>query len=124
MWKLVNGRLVQTADTTRAYFRTNISASILGQLKELAKTHNTHINYLLESGLANLLETGTITFNKETRPKDRIKYKTTYDSELLESVKGFAKANKLFINDVIEYSVQFIDIEDIKRADHRYRIEE
>lgn len=40
---------------------------------------------------------------------DRIQYKTTYDKELLIRIKGFAKENNLFINDVIEYSIHFID---------------
>ena len=76
MWKLVNGELIQTTDTSRVKFRTNISKSILVQLNELAEKHDTYVNYLLETGLENLLTEGVITFNKETRPKDRVQYKT------------------------------------------------
>lgn len=123
MWKLVNGKLIQTADVSRIKFRTNISQSILDSLKETAEQNNSHINYLLENGLKNLLVQGVITFNKENRPKDRVQYKTTYDKELLDQVKDFAKKNKLFINDVIEYSTQFIKLEDVKNSNHRYRIE-
>jgi hypothetical protein len=123
MWKLVNGRLIHTTDESRVKFRTNISESILESLKEMAEKSNTHVNYLLENGLKEVLVEGVISFNKETRPKDRIQYKTTYDSELLTSVKEFAKQHNLFINDVIEYSVQFIDRETVKKNGHRYRVE-
>lgn len=124
MWKLVNGQLIQTTDNTRIKFRTNISKSILETLNNLALEHDTHANYLIESGLQAVLAQGVIHFNKETRPKDRIQYKTTYDKELLEQVKEFAKSHHLFINDVIEYSVQYIDFENIKNSSHKNRIEQ
>ena len=76
---------------TRVKFRTNVSQSILDYLSTLAKENGTHVNYLLEIGLQNLLADGVIAYNKESRPKDRIQYKTTYDQELLERVKEFAK---------------------------------
>lgn len=123
MWKLVDGRLIQTTDDSRVKFRTNISASILESLRVIAKENNTHVNYLIENGLKNVLTEGIITFDKELRPKDRIQYKTTYDKELLEGLKEFAKKHHLFMNDVIEYSVQYIDKENIKNNNHRYRIE-
>ncbi|WP_144509803.1 rRNA methyltransferase [Bacillus sp. FJAT-22090] len=123
MWKVVNGRLIQSKDESRIEFRTNISKSILNTLKKLAEEHNTHQNYLLESGLKQVLINDMIDFKKEYRPKDRIQYKTTYDCELLEEVKKFAKKHHLYINDVIEYSVQFIQITDSKKSNHRYRIE-
>ncbi len=123
MWKLIDGRLVHTTDDTRVKFRTNISESILQSLKTLAKVNGTHVNYLLENGLKEVLASEVIFYNKDTRPKDRIQYKTTYDQELLASVKEFAKQHDLYINDVIEYSVQFIDIENIKRTNYRYRVE-
>ena len=74
----------------------------------MAKEKDTHVNYLLEIGLQNVLAHGVIAYNKESRPKDRVQYKTTYDQELLDRVKEFAKQNHLFINDVIEYSTKFI----------------
>lgn len=123
MWKLVNGSLVPTTDDSRVKFRTNVSKAILDQLESLAIKHNTHVNYLIESGLRSVLSQGIITYNKETRPKDRIQYKTTYDKELLDAVKEFAKNHQLFINDVIEYSVNFIDIENIKNRNYKFRIE-
>lgn len=123
MWKLVNGSLIQTVDNTRVDFRTNISKSLLNNLKNIADKHNTHINYLLENGLVNVLAQGIITFDKNTRPKDRVQYKTTYDKELLDEVKEFAKKHKLFINDVIEYSIKYIDLENVKNKDYRYRVE-
>ncbi|WP_144462377.1 rRNA methyltransferase [Siminovitchia fortis] len=123
MWKLVDGKLVQTTDKTRVKFRTTISKSILEELESLAKEHHTHMNYLLETGLKRVLLSGVISFNKKSRPKDRIHYKTTYDKDLLQAVKEFAKENQLFINDVIEYSVKYIDFENVKNASYKHRIE-
>ncbi|QUW22350.1 rRNA methyltransferase [Sporosarcina sp. Marseille-Q4063] len=123
MWKLVNGRLIQTTDESRVKFRTNISESVLNELQTMAKENKTHVNYLIESGLKNVLEQDQIIFNKETRPNDRIQYKTTYDKELLEGLREFAKEHNLFMNDIIEYSVQFIDIDQVKNNNYRYRIE-
>ncbi|ARF15996.1 rRNA methyltransferase [Sporosarcina sp. P3] len=123
MWKLVNGKMIQTTDETRIKFRTNISQEILLQLEELSEVHDTYSNYLLENGLRNVLAAGVIEYDKNLRPKDRIQYKTTYDQELLESVKQLAKDHKLFINDVIEYSVGHIDFTDIKTKDHKNRLE-
>ncbi|WP_301109302.1 rRNA methyltransferase [Sporosarcina sp.] len=123
MWKLVNGKMVQTTDETRIKFRTNISQEILQQLEELSEEHHTYSNYLLENGLRNVLEQGFVEYDKNLRPKDRVQYKTTYDQELLESIKQLAKEQKLFINDVIEYSVEHIDFDDLKTKDYKNRIE-
>lgn len=123
MWKLVNGKLIQTTDPTRVKFRTNISKTIIEKLNTLASEYDTHPNYLLESGLQTVLSQGVITFRKELRPKDRVQFKTTYDNELLVRVKEFAKIHNLFINDVIEYSVDFINFENIKNCSYKHRIE-
>lgn len=123
MWKLVGGKMVQTTDETRIKFRTNISQEILEQLQELSEELDTYSNYLVENGLRNVLAAGVIEYDKNLRPTDRIQYKTTYDQELLESVKKFAKDHKLFINDVIEYSVGYIDFDDIKIKDYKHRLE-
>ncbi|MBS4173022.1 rRNA methyltransferase [Bacillus sp. FJAT-49736] len=123
MWKLINGNLVHTQDKSRIKFRTNVSKSILDQLQALATENDSHINYLIENGLRSVLSQGVITFNKDSRPKDRVQYKTTYDKELLEAVKKFASDHQLYINDVIEYSVQFIDLKSIKNSSYRHRVE-
>ncbi|MCM3439593.1 rRNA methyltransferase [Metabacillus halosaccharovorans] len=123
MWKLVNGKLTQTTDYTRVKFRTNISKAILVELCEIAIKHDTHPNYLLESGLQQILSNGTITFDKNLRPNDRIQYKTTYDKELLENIREFAKQQNVFINDIIEYSVKFIDLNNVKNTSYKHRIE-
>jgi len=123
MWKLVDGRLVDTTDVTRVKFRTNISRKVLKNLKVLATENNTHINFLLETGLKEVLTLGAITFDKKSRPKDRIQYKTTYDRELLEDIREFSLNNNLFINDVIEYSVKYINVENSKKSGYGHRVE-
>lgn len=110
MWTRVKGKLIHTRTSTRTPFRTNISKSILEELEVIAKEKNTRINYLIESGLEKVLEQDFISCSKNMLPKDRIQYKTTYDHELLSEIKNFAKRNKLFVNDVIEHSVRFIDV--------------
>lgn len=123
MFKRVNGRLVHLTDTSRVKFRTNISRTILDELTDLAKRNDTHINYLLETGLNAVLAADVIVFNKALRPKDRVQYKTSYDKELLKKVREFAKKNGLCANDVIEYSVSYIDTASVKSRDYRSRIE-
>lgn len=123
MWKLHNGKLIQTTDDSRVRYKTRMSAAILNTLKQLAEKHDTHIGYLLENGYSNLLESGTIVYDKNNRPKDRIEFRTTCDKELLESLKEFAKHHSLNLNDVIEASVAYINYEDIKHANWRYRVE-
>ena len=91
MWKLVNRKLIQTIDNTRVKFRTNVSQSILDQLNILAIENNIHVNYLIENGLQTVLALEVITFNKDSRPKDRIQYKTTYDNKLLDLLKSLLR---------------------------------
>lgn len=123
MWKLINGKLHQTVDTTRVKFRTNISKTLLEQLEKMACENQTYVNYLIENGLLNVIQEDVITFDKNNRPKDRIQFKTTYDAELLQALKDFAKRHKLFMNDVIEYSTNRIDVKGVKDVNYRYRIE-
>ncbi|WP_077212989.1 rRNA methyltransferase [Bacillus dakarensis] len=123
MWKKGEGKLIQIPDPSRVKFRTNISKSLLEQLNRIAEEHNTYVNYLIETGLRNVLSQNVIIFNKETRPKDRVQYKTTYDESLLNDAKEFAKKHNLYLNDLIEYSAKFIDLEHIKKRDYKHRIE-
>ncbi|MEO4055124.1 rRNA methyltransferase [Solibacillus sp. CAU 1738] len=124
MWKKINGRLIQTIDTTRLEYKTRISKTLLDELKKMAKEHNSHIGYLLENGFENLLHENYIVYDKKNRPKDRIEFRTTCDKEILENLRAFAKENKLNLNDVIESSVQHINVDDVKNGKWRYRIEQ
>lgn len=123
MWKIVNGKLIQTVDETRTEYKTRISASLIKKLKVIAKESNSNIGYLLENGFENILNESALMYDKKNRPKDRIEFRTTCDKETLESLRLFAKSNKLNLNDVIEASESYINIEDVKNANWRYRIE-
>ena len=112
MWKYIEGKLVHKETSSRKSFRTNISEALLAAVREIASNKNTSTNYLLESGLEKVLKQDFIVIDKSLRPKDRVQYKSTYDHQLLAEVKLFAKKNKVDINDVIEYSVQFIQLEE------------
>lgn len=123
MWKLVNGKLIQTVDETRAEYKTRISKELLIELKQLAAEHNTHVGYMLENGFDNLLKENYINFDKKKRPKDRVEFRTTCNKETLQSLRIFAKENKLNLNDIIESSIAYIDINQVKSGDWRYRVE-
>ena len=123
MWKLSNGRLIQTTDDTRVRYKTRISAAMIDQLKQLAQEQDTFIGYLLESGYSNMLESGHITYNKKNRPKDRVEFRTTCDKELLQAMKDFAEQHQLNLNDCIEASIAYINLAEVKNAGFRYRVE-
>ena len=123
MWKLVNGRLIQTFDDTRARYKTRISKALLTNLKQLANEYDTHVGYLLENGFERLLKENYIKFDKKQRPKDRVEFRTTCNEETLEKLKIFAKENELNLNDVIEASSTLINVEEVKASNWRYRIE-
>ncbi len=123
MWKLVDGRLVQTSDDSRVRYKTRISNALIIKLKQLADEHNTHVGYLLENGFEQILKENYINYDKKKRPDDRVEFRTTCDKETLEKLRHFAKENKLNLNDVIEASSALINIEEVKAANWRYRIE-
>lgn len=123
MWKIINGKLIHTTDETRQEFKTSISRKTLELLDNLADEHNTYINYLLETGIQTVLDNDFIQYDKTLRPKDRVQYKTTYDKQLLKKLKQFAADHKLFINDVIEYSVNYINPAKARKKEYRSRIE-
>ncbi|MEK4425416.1 rRNA methyltransferase [Solibacillus sp. FSL K6-1523] len=123
MWKIVNHKLIQTTDESRARYKSRISAALIEQLKQLATEHNTHIGYLLENGYLNLLQSESISYNKKNRPKDRVEFRTTCDEQLLAHLKDFAKQQQLNLNDVIEESVKYIQFDEVKNASWRYRVE-
>ena len=50
MWINKNGRLIQSADTSRTKFKTTVSDQLLKQLQEEADKVNSNISYLLETG--------------------------------------------------------------------------
>ena len=116
MWKIVDGKIVRTPNSTRISFRTNISKSLLDWLKVIAYQHKTHVNHLIENGLKNLFLQINIKLNKIIKPSDRVQYKTTYDKQILDNLKVAAKHHKLDMNDLIELSEQFIDINTVKRS--------
>jgi len=123
LWKLVNGKLLQTIDTSRIKYKTRISKALLDDLKIMADKNNTYVGYLLENGFENILKENAITFDKKNRPKDRVEFRTTCDKELLERLKKFAKDHQLNLNDVIEASVAYINTNDVKQESWRYRVE-
>lgn len=123
MWKNVNGRLVQMTDDSRVRFKTYISREHLERLNELANTENTHVSYLIENGLKNVILDESFVFNKKSRLKDKVEFRTTCDEEILQSAKEFAKQHKLNFTDVVQASYDYINLSEVKGRGWRYRIE-
>ena len=84
MCKLVVGQLIQTVDESRVDLEAHAKSEILEEFDQIAKKHNSYRNYVIEHGLNNLLAKGDLYFNRKQRPKDRMRYLTFYDKELVE----------------------------------------
>lgn len=123
MWKNINGRLIQTTDKSITRFKTYISQAQLNHLGKLAKDYNTHISYLLENGLKNIIKDTDFIFNKKNRLKDKVEFRTTCNKEILQQAKKFAKTNNLNFTDIIQASVSYINLSEVKSKEWRYRIE-
>lgn len=123
MWKMSNRGLVHMTDESRKIFRTSISKQLLDEMQKVAEEKDTFVNYMFEEGLQKLIQKNDLDYDKSKRPKDRIQYNTTYNAELLEKVRTFAKERGLNINDVIEASIHYMEFTDIKNSQFRYRIE-
>lgn len=123
MWKKANGRLIQTTDNSITRFKTYISQEQLTHLGSLAADYNTHISYLLENGLKNLILESDFIFNKRKRLRDKVEFRTTCNKKILLQAKKFAKTHNLNLTDVIQASVSYINISEVKSKDWRYRIE-
>ncbi|WP_161487560.1 hypothetical protein [Paenisporosarcina indica] len=51
-------------------------------------------------------------FVKSPNQMTRVQYKSTYDKQLLNDIRVLAQREMLSINDLIEFSVQFISLLD------------
>ncbi|OCA90710.1 hypothetical protein A8F94_02200 [Bacillus sp. FJAT-27225] len=96
-------------ETKRVKFRTTISSTVLERLNIIAMENKTFTNYLLETGIKHILANPGISFGKK-KQSDRILYKTSYNRDLLEKAKIFAKLNSIHLSDLLEYAADFIDI--------------
>lgn len=123
MWKIHNGKLIQTTDESRIRYKTRMSAAIINSLKQLAEKYDTHIGYLLENGYSNLIESGTIVYDKKTGLKTASNFGRHAIRNYWIAWKEFAKDHNPNLNDVIEASVAYINYEDVKHANWRYRVE-
>ncbi|CAM3737738.1 rRNA methyltransferase [Alkalicoccus chagannorensis] len=122
VWIRTQDGLYHAEDDSRKKFRTNISASVLASMQQQAEAHNTYVNYLLETGLENILSNPPAEIHKR-RPGDRRQYKTTYDTELLTKVKTFAEEHKVNVSDVIELAASHVSPQAARRKGYRHRIE-
>ncbi|AYC29480.1 rRNA methyltransferase [Paenisporosarcina cavernae] len=124
MWIKIGDRLYQANDSSRVKFRTTFSKRLLEELRALAEKNHTYANYLLETGLEKTLRQNEFVKDQFKRPTDRIQYKTTFDKDLLNIVRKYAKDKNVSINDIMEYSVKNIDLQNAKSSSHRFRVEE
>lgn len=122
MWVREGGKLVHVKDRSRTDFKTRISGPVLDELKDLAAKHDTFVNYLIEEGLKNLLAQQPPC--QKNKPGDRQVYKSLLDKELLEAAQVFASQRQVYVRDLIEQCVPYIDLAAIKKKQHMRRIEE
>lgn len=123
MWKKIDGKLVHLTDNSRIRFKTYINKNLLNDLKALAESENTHVSYLIENGLQNIVQDNGFVFNKSDRLKGKVEFRTTCDEVILQEAKEFADRHKLNFTDIVQVSVDYIDFNTIKKANWRYRIE-
>ncbi|WP_172797495.1 LAGLIDADG family homing endonuclease [Bacillus sp. FJAT-27445] len=105
----------------RVKFRTTVSSGILAKLEEIAKQNNTYTNYLLESGMNNLMNGKDLNLIKN-KCSDRVHYKSTFDRELLDQARAFAQTYGIHMSDIIEYAAEFIDVTVAVREGRSHRI--
>ncbi len=122
MWKVVKGKLVHVKDESRVEFRTRISSKILKEFKRIAEENDSYTNYVIENGIFNLLKQKAPL--KKTKYKDRVRYMGVYDKELLEELQTYAEEQGVFRNTVIEHSIHFVNVNELKRKGHKNRQEE
>ncbi|WP_052342601.1 LAGLIDADG family homing endonuclease [Bacillus sp. EB01] len=106
--------------TMRVKFRTTISSEVLERLNIVAKENKTYINYLLETGIKQILDNPGIlvTTNKHN---DRILFKTSYNRDLLDKAKAYAKTHSINMNDLLEQAADLIKIEEALKEGNRHR---
>ena len=103
-----NGKMNQVVDkSSRTEYKMRISKAILVDLKRLAAQNKTYVCSLLENGFKNLLRKEDIQFHVN-RPKDRVEFRTTCDTNILMQIRKFAKDHNMRLNDVIEESTTHI----------------
>ncbi len=123
MWENINGRLVPVTDKTRIRFKTYIAIEMLETLDDIAQKEETHVGYLIENGLKNLVADQNFVFDKTKRLRGKVEFRTTCDKEILDQAKEVAKQQKLNFTDVIQASIQYIKINEVKNQNWRHRIE-
>ena len=110
-------------DETRIRFKTYIAKEMLEMLNEMAENEETHVGYLIENGLKNLVADPNFVFDKSKRIKDKAEFRTTCDKDILNEAKMLAKRQKLNFTDVIQASIQYIRVNEVKSQSWRHRIE-
>lgn len=123
MWKYINGRLVHVVDKSRVRFKTYISKQQLQELEVLSEDKDTHISYLLENGLENLIKDENFVFNKKNRLRDKVEFRTTCNKDVLKQARDLAKEQKLNFTDIIQASVAYIKVSEVKNKSWRHRTE-
>ena len=91
MWKNIKGRLVPVTDETRVRFKTYIAKETLVTLEDMAQQEETHVGYLIENGLKNLVADETFVFDKAKRIYGKTEFRTTCDEAVLKQAKEHIK---------------------------------
>ena len=68
-------------DETRVRFKTYIAKELLDALDSLAHQAETHVGYLIENGLKNLIADPDFVFDKSKRIRGKTEFRTTCDED-------------------------------------------
>ena len=104
--------LVRFKNGSRSHFNTTLSKELLDEIKSLAKKEETSYNFLLEEGMAWVLDTYYLkgSFHKPERPAERVRINTTFNTSLFNRVKARTKrlGKDLYANDLIEEGMKYV----------------
>lgn len=123
MWKLEKGRLFHTTDESRIKVQVRLDRDVLKKFENLAKENDSTVSYLIESGLEYILQNQIYRPDVHHNIRNRTEFNLSIDKRLYEKLKEMVKRTKIKRSDIIEDSIQYIQLESIKKVDWRYRIE-
>ena len=123
MWKLEKGKLIQRTDESRIKVQVRLDRDVLKKFEELAKENDSTVSYLIESGLEYILQNQIYRPDVHHNIRNRTEFNLSIDKRLYEKLKEMVKRTKIKRSDIIEDSIQYIQLDSIKKVDWRYRIE-
>lgn len=110
--------LIRTVNPDRRHFNTTLSKELLDQIKIIADERDSSYNFILEDGMAWVMDTYYLkgSFHLPDKPDDRIRINTTFSAKLFNTLKARGKklGKGIYANDLIEEGMKYV-IEQYKK---------